>query len=738
MRYIAPCEPSIWPRLARISAFLASALSPGFIAGSAAAQTTSLNLGSASTSAGGSVSLVLSLSGSASASLAGLEWTLAPSAGIAALTVTAGPAATAAGKSVTCGGSLAASTCLLTGLNTNTLSDGIVAIVNITTAATASGTVQIALTNLLGASLTGNAVLTSGTGGNVTIAASTGSSGSSGTISSLICAPSSLIPGMSSACSVQLNQSAGPGGGLIALASSSPVLNVPTSTAVPAGASSASFSVNAGNFSTTQKVAVTASMGGSSANTFLSLNAIPLLTSLTCSPATLGPSAKATCTLLLSQNAPAALTIGIASSSALLGVPANVPVPSGAGSVSFAVVAAGTIITQNVIVTASLNGNVQLAGITLAAPLPPSGLPSNQPAVSPASDPVVSLSSLACTPSTLEPADTTTCVVTFSGSAPSGSAPVSLSSSSNALPLPATLAVSIGSSSASFTATADAISSNQNVTITASWNGLSQSTHIAVIVPAGPTLLSGSLANGATYIAGGLVPGSWAQVKGYNLATASRIWKAADFAGLGNNLPTSLSGTSVKVNGEPAPVYFVDPGQINFQVPAGLTGTASVQVFNNGHATNTVTAAVVANAPGIFPVVVNGVNYAAGVLLDGKYAGDPANGSSFRKATVGDHIQLYATGLVPSSAGAVVPFQPVSGVTVTLGRVTVPADAAGLVAPGEFQINFTVPQDFASLPEANYPVTVTVNGVTSPATIDTIPPGPIVLPVSPNSAAAPK
>ena len=34
------------------------------------------------------------------------------------------------------------------------------------------------------------------------------------------------------------------------------------------------------------------------------------------------------------------------------------------------------------------------------------------------------------------------------------------------------------------------------------------------VAPTLPTITSGSAANGATYLSGGLVPGSWAQVKG--------------------------------------------------------------------------------------------------------------------------------------------------------------------------------------------------------------------------------
>jgi uncharacterized protein (TIGR03437 family) len=96
-----------------------------------------------------------------------------------------------------------------------------------------------------------------------------------------------------------------------------------------------------------------------------------------------------------------------------------------------------------------------------------------------------------------------------------------------------------------------------------------------------------------------------------------------------------------------------------------------------------------------------------------------------RKAKPGEVVQLYATGLVVTPAGVIPTPQGVSGVMVTVGAQTVPADFAGLVAVGEFQINFRVPQ----LADGTYPVSISVNGVSSPATINSNPPAPIVLPV---------
>jgi uncharacterized protein (TIGR03437 family) len=244
-----------------------------------------------------------------------------------------------------------------------------------------------------------------------------------------------------------------------------------------------------------------------------------------------------------------------------------------------------------------------------------------------------------------------------------------------------------------------------------------------------PALQSGTLANGATYSAGGLVPGSWAQVKGTSLSTTTRIWAASDFTGLGNNLPTNLSGVQVNVNNQAAAVYYISPTQVSFQVPAGITGTASVQVITNGQTSNSVTAAAATSSPGIFPVILGGTNYAAAVFLDGKIAADPSNGPGFRNAVPGDGVQLYATGLAASPAGTLISRTVLSGVTVTIGTITVPADYAALVAVGEFQINFTVPQSFASLPAGLYPISISINGIPSPASINSSPPGPVVIPI---------
>lgn len=247
-----------------------------------------------------------------------------------------------------------------------------------------------------------------------------------------------------------------------------------------------------------------------------------------------------------------------------------------------------------------------------------------------------------------------------------------------------------------------------------------------------PVLTSGSLANGATYVAGGLVPGSWAQVKGTGLSNITRLWTGYDFLNSGSNLPKKLSGVQVMVNNLPAAVYYISPTQIDFQVPSGVSGTASVQVIVNGTASNTLTATSAASAPGLFPNTVNGVNYPAAVFaVSGGFVG-PSNVAGYRNAAPGNYVELYATGLLAQPGGVLPTAQGIPGVTVTIGTVTVPADFAGQTPyVGEFQINFTVPGQFATMPAGNYPISISLNGVSSPTTINTSPPGLLVLPITP-------
>ena len=83
-------------------------------------------------------------------------------------------------------------------------------------------------------------------------------------------------------------------------------------------------------------------------------------------------------------------------------------------------------------------------------------------------------------------------------------------------------------------------------------------------------------------------------------------------------LPTQLDGVSVTVNGIPAPLFFISPGQINIQTPFAVQGEqATVQVSNNGQTSNAVTVPVANSSPGIFSAQQTG--FGPGIITDANF-----------------------------------------------------------------------------------------------------------------------
>jgi uncharacterized protein (TIGR03437 family) len=184
--------------------------------------------------------------------------------------------------------------------------------------------------------------------------------------------------------------------------------------------------------------------------------------------------------------------------------------------------------------------------------------------------------------------------------------------------------------------------------------------------------------------------------------------------------PTMLAGTSVSVNGFPAPVYYVSPGQLNIQVPfevsSGSSSTlVSLTVDNNGESAID-SFYVMAVAPAIFTTNSQGTGQGA-ILNNSTYqlvdASHPATPGS-------TYIQIYCTGLGPVSNqpadGAVSPSSPLAETSVeaqvTIGGVTESAIFTGL-APnlvGLYQVNALVP---AGVPAGTANVAISIAGVNS-------------------------
>jgi uncharacterized protein (TIGR03437 family) len=226
-----------------------------------------------------------------------------------------------------------------------------------------------------------------------------------------------------------------------------------------------------------------------------------------------------------------------------------------------------------------------------------------------------------------------------------------------------------------------------------------------VKVPTGPPAIS-AVVDSASF-GPAIESGSWVTIQGSNLANTTRSWKDSDFNG--SNLPTSLDGVSVTINGKPAFVAYISPSQINVQAPSdNSTGAVAVVVNNNSVLSAPVMAQLQAAAPAFF--LYPGTTYAIASRLPGYVpVGTPS-----APAKPGDTVVLWGTGFGATnpavSAGVVVSGTPMATTpTVTVGGVAVPVMNALLTAGsvGLYQITIQLP---ANVPTGAVEVQASVSG----------------------------
>ncbi|MBZ5607742.1 MAG: serine hydrolase [Acidobacteriia bacterium] len=207
----------------------------------------------------------------------------------------------------------------------------------------------------------------------------------------------------------------------------------------------------------------------------------------------------------------------------------------------------------------------------------------------------------------------------------------------------------------------------------------------------------------------GVTGGSWFTVFGWNLSKTTRQWGDADFAD--GKLPSKLDGVEIKVNGQPASIYYISPGQINAQLPnLSVTGTATLKVIVDGVASQPEAIEIRASSPEFIRYSVGGKSFVAAQHVDGTVVADPALVPGLRAASVGETIQVYGIGFAGSPDGVIInQVTNVSNTVVKVGTQTANVSFSGLVAAGLFQTNVVIPK----MPPGDYVVGLTVNGVSS-------------------------
>jgi uncharacterized protein (TIGR03437 family) len=226
-----------------------------------------------------------------------------------------------------------------------------------------------------------------------------------------------------------------------------------------------------------------------------------------------------------------------------------------------------------------------------------------------------------------------------------------------------------------------------------------------------PTINAGGVISASSFGAfSAIAPGSWIEIYGSNLASTTANWNNS-FTGV--NAPTALANTTVTIAGLNAFIDYVSPGQVNVQVPSGVSSGAQQVVV-----------ATAAGQSAAFPITVNGTEpgllappsfkvgatqYVTALLSDGVTYVLPSgaiSGLTTRPAHVGETIVMYGVGFGPvnpsTPAGQIVPQAPGNSLTTPLAVFFGPAQATlsyfGL-APGYvglYQFNVVVPNVAAS------------------------------------------
>jgi len=183
-----------------------------------------------------------------------------------------------------------------------------------------------------------------------------------------------------------------------------------------------------------------------------------------------------------------------------------------------------------------------------------------------------------------------------------------------------------------------------------------------------PYIAPGGIMNGAAQTPSNAVaPGSVVAIYGINLASDN-------FTSPASPLASTLDNVMVKADGQPVPLFFVSPAQINIQLPSNVpAGDHTLTVHMDGKPDATAEFTVARNAPGLYGTAVNSQTFAVATHQDGSTI------SVSSPARRGEVVSLYGTGFGPYNP------QPPDGVVVPTGTKYPLADTAQLLM-GEQQI----------------------------------------------------
>jgi uncharacterized protein (TIGR03437 family) len=240
------------------------------------------------------------------------------------------------------------------------------------------------------------------------------------------------------------------------------------------------------------------------------------------------------------------------------------------------------------------------------------------------------------------------------------------------------------------------------------------------VIGAAPASASNAFVNAANPTGGSqLAPRTIASLYGTNLANA-----VASADG-GPPLPATLADTTLTLGGNSVPLFFVSPGQINFQVPAVLGSASQLNAsltITQGAQTTSIPVQLKTYSPALFTTNAQGTGQASTVIAGTATLAAPVGAfAGSRPAKPGEFLSIYCTGLGVTNnqppLGSASPSSPLATTTVT-PMVTIGGQSAQVLfsglAPGFvglYQVNVKVPDGVT--PGSAVPMILTIGGVAS-------------------------
>ena len=320
-------------------------------------------------------------------------------------------------------------------------------------------------------------------------------------LSSVILDVSSVSGGASATGTVTIANPAPASGYVVTLSSSSDKVTIPASVTIAAGQTSATFQATTVAVASDVTSTITASANGIDKTSNLTVKA-PSIASFATDPASITGGNSVTATITLSDPAPVGgLTIALSSNNGAVSVPVAITVAAGETTATFDVNTSNVLVPQAVNISATLNGSISNAPLTVNPLLVTSVTVSSQSVAGGVS---------------------TTGTLTMSGPAPVGGISVVLSSSNGAASVPATVNIAAGQTTGVFPVTTTAVALDTSALITAAFNSQSQTVSVGITAPLLNALtLSQMQVNGGGWVTATVTITSPAPVGGLTIALAS-------------------------------------------------------------------------------------------------------------------------------------------------------------------------------------------------------------------------